>query len=233
MRNRHGFTDQSLRTLGASLERGREAVSAIMAVAPYVMGSSRRRPSSSALTRVTSIGPLWIGVGVAAGLASMMLNHRRHRTRLDGQDRRQLRDVMITDVHTIEPGATVVEAAEYMRQKNVGVLPVVEDGEIVGVITDRDLVVRALAQHERDLTTMRVRDCATKNPILAKASWTPERALLIMADQQIGRLPVVDDQGHLVGMVTLSSLALRSRKPDETLAAAKQVSLRSARDEAA
>jgi CBS domain-containing protein len=233
MRNQHGFTDQSLRNIGAGLEWGRDAINAIVAATPCVMGSSRRRTANTVLTRVTSSAPLWIGVGLAAGLASLMLNHRRHRGRVDGQNRLRLSDVMITDVHTIESDATVVEAAEYMRQMNVGVLPVVEDGQIVGVITDRDLVVRALAQRDRDPTTMRVRDCATKNPILAKASWTAERALLIMADQQIGRLPVVDDQDHLVGMVTLSSLALRSRKPDETLAAAKQVSLRSARDEAA
>jgi CBS-domain-containing membrane protein len=68
---------------------------------------------------------------------------------------------------------------------------------------------------------------------VARDDWTPERALLVMAEQQIGRLPVVDERGQLAGMVTLSSLALRSQRPDETLAAARKVSLRSAREDAA
>jgi CBS domain-containing protein len=176
---------------------------------------------------------LWIGAGLLVGVVSLVLSSRRQRESLDGQDRRRLRDVMITDVHAIEPDTTVVEAAEQMRQKNVGVLPIVDNDQVIGVITDRDLVVRVLAKRGADPATIRAVDCATKTPILAKPDWTPERALLVMAEQQIGRLPVVDDGGRLIGMVTLSSLALRSQKPDETLAAARKVSLRSAREDAA
>jgi CBS domain-containing protein len=140
---------------------------------------------------------------------------------------------MVSDVHTLHPDATVLEAAQSMRQKNVGVLPITDAGQVIGVVTDRDLVVRVLAKAGMDPAAVRVRECATANPVVARDDWTPERALLVMAEQQIGRLPVVDERGRLAGMVTLSSLALRSQRPDETLAAARKVSLRSAREDAA
>jgi CBS domain-containing protein len=188
--------------------------------------------SPKGASRLATLAPVCIGsAGLAVGVASLVLTSLRHRKSLGDPDAR-LRDVMIADVHTIEPGATVVEAAEQMRQNNVGALPIVEAGQIVGVITDRDLVVRVLAKRGVDPSTIRVMDCATRNPVVAREDWRPERALLVMAEHQIGRLPVVDGQGHLAGMVTLSSLARRSRKPDETLAAARKVSLRSARDAA-
>lgn len=224
MLTHHGIADQTLSAIEAGLGKGREALSTIMSSAPAIGVTRRRAPSR---------GLLWIGAGLLVGVVSLVLSSRRQRESLDGQDRRRLRDVMITDVHAIEPDTTVVEAAEQMRQNNVGVLPIVDNDQVIGVITDRDLVVRVLAKRGADPATIRAVDCATKTPILAKPDWTPERALLIMAEQQIGRLPVVDDGGRLIGMVTLSSLALRSQKPDETLAAARKVSLRSAREDAA
>jgi CBS domain-containing protein len=57
----------------------------------------------------------------------------------------KIRDVMVRDVIAVDPSASLAEAAQLMRQANVGILPVVEDGQVCGVITDRDLVVRALA----------------------------------------------------------------------------------------
>lgn len=219
------IADQTLSAIGARLEKGRDALSTFVSSTPGAMGIARRHAPSRA--------PLWIGAGLLMGVASIVLSSRRQRESLDGAGRCRLRDVMITEVQTIEPDTTVVEAAEQMRLKNVGVLPIVENDHVIGVITDRDLVIRVLAKRGADPATIRVVDCATKNPMVARADWTPERALLVMADQQIGRLPVVDDTGRLIGMVTLSSLALRSQKPEETLAAARKVSLRSAREDAA
>ena len=219
------IADHTLRAIETGLGTGRQVIEGLVSGASHGPRRSRRR------------GPdrwsLWMGAGLMAGVAILLLGGRRRPALADGQSHRRLRDVMIADVHAIEADMTVIEAAEHMRQKNVGVLPIVENGQVIGVVTDRDLAIRVLAKHGVDPATMRVLECATKNPIVAKADWTPERALLVMAEQQIGRLPVVDERGHLTGMVTLSSLALRSQKPDETLAAAKKVSLRSAREEAA
>jgi CBS domain-containing protein len=142
----------------------------------------------------------------------------------------RIADVMVQDVVTIDASATLVEAAQRMREANVGVLPVLQDGVVRGVLTDRDLVVRAIAQ-EADPRTTRVGDCATVEPVMAHADWDADQALEVMARHQVGRLPVVDADARPVGIVTLSSLALRTREDDEALSAAKEVSRRSARGE--
>jgi CBS domain-containing protein len=138
----------------------------------------------------------------------------------------KIKDVMVQDVVAINPSASLAEAAELMRQANVGILPVVEDGQVCGVITDRDLVVRAIAIGA-DLTSTPVGECATGDPIVAHPDWNLDQAMAAMARAQIGRLPVIDDDNALAGIVTLGSLALRSNKDKQTLAAAKAVSRRS------
>src|ERR671936_125556 len=140
----------------------------------------------------------------------------------------KVEDVMVRDVVTIEPSATLYEAAERMRDANVGVLPVIEAGEVRGVLTDRDLVVRAMAGRADPFATT-VAQCATPEPRCARPDWDVDKALEVMAEEQVGRLPVLDEDDHLVGMVTLSSLSLRSRAEKQALGAAKQVARRSAK----
>lgn len=144
----------------------------------------------------------------------------------------KIRDVMVRDVVAIDPSASLTEAAQLMREANIGILPVVEDGQVCGVITDRDLVVRALAVGA-DLASTPVGECATGDPVVAHPDWDLDQAMDAMARAQIGRLPVIDDDNTLAGMVTLGSLALRSKKDKETLAAAKAVSRRSVKDDSA
>jgi CBS domain-containing protein len=138
----------------------------------------------------------------------------------------RVQDVMIHEVVTIDPRATLVDAAKHMREANVGILPVVDKGELCGVLTDRDIVVRAIAP-DIDLAATPVGDCATPDPLWVHPDWDVDQARAIMARAQIGRLPVIADDHRLVGIVTLSSLALRSQDDRETLKAAKQVSRRS------
>jgi len=138
----------------------------------------------------------------------------------------KIKDVMVQEVVTINPSASLAEAAQLMRQANVGILPVVEEGQVCGVITDRDLVVRAIAVGA-DLASTPVGECATGDPVVAHPDWNLDQAMEAMARAQIGRLPVIDDDNTLAGIVTLGSLALRSKKTKETLEAAKAVSSRS------
>ena len=144
------------------------------------------------------------------------------------QTERTVRDVMVQDVVTIEPSASLTDAARMMEEANVGMLPVVQDGRLVGVITDRDIVVRAVAQ-EADPASTAVGDCLSINAIIAEPAWSTERALQTMAQAQVGRLPVLDDDERLIGVVTLSSMAFRAPEKDEALEAAQEVSRRSAR----
>jgi CBS domain-containing protein len=122
----------------------------------------------------------------------------------------------------------LTQAAQRMRDANVGVLPVVDAGRLRGIVTDRDLVIRGMASGVEP-SSMRVSDVATHSLIAARADWGLQRAMDTMSSHQIGRLPVIDEHDRVVGMVTLSSLALRSAQQNEALYTAKEVSRRSAR----
>jgi CBS domain-containing protein len=143
-------------------------------------------------------------------------------------DGRTVHDVMIRDVVTVDPGTTLLEAAKKMRDANIGMLPVTEGGVVRGVVTDRDLVIRAMTEDVRP-SEARVSAYVSEPPQCAEADWTLEEAMEEMARQHVGRLPVVDSGGAVVGVVTLSSLALRSAKREETLDTAQEVARRSAR----
>jgi CBS domain-containing protein len=137
-------------------------------------------------------------------------------------------DVMSENVVTIDSTASLVEAAQRMRDGNVGVLPMIENGRLRGVVTDRDLVVRGLARGA-DPRTTRVAECATDQPICARPEWSVDEAMKAMAGSRVGRLPVVDRQDRVIGVVTLGSLVLSSRHQSEALETAHAVSRRSAR----
>jgi CBS domain-containing protein len=145
-----------------------------------------------------------------------------------GRSERKVRDIMVDDVVSIEPAASLTDAARAMEDANVGMLPVVQDGKVLGVITDRDIVVRAVAR-EADPASTAVGDCLSINAIVAHPDWSTERAMQTMAQAQVGRLPVLDDDDQLVGVVTLSSMAFRAPDKNEALEAAQEVSRRSAK----
>ena len=169
------------------------------------------------------------GLGLAAAASVMLVPVLSRRLkRAAGRHGRKVRDVMIPDVLTVDGSATVLEAAQKMQTANVGVLPVVQDGVLHGLVTDRDLVVRAIARGA-DPGTTKVTECATRDIVCARPDSTIDEAREVMADYQVGRLPVVDERNRVIGIVTLGSLALRSRGGDETLRAATEVSRRSAR----
>jgi hypothetical protein len=96
------------------------------------------------------------------------------------------------------------------------------------MVTDRDLVVRARGDAVAPGATS-IGDFLTDRILTARPDWTTDQAMRAMAEAQVGRLPVVDDRGTVVGVVTLSSLVLRSRDQEAVLEVAKEVARRSAR----
>jgi CBS domain-containing protein len=147
---------------------------------------------------------------------------------MNQSENRTVRDVMIQDVVTIDASATLLEAAERMRDANVGMLPVMENDALRGIVTDRDLVIRAMTRDVRP-SDARVGECLSEPPRCAEPGWSLDDAMAEMARQQVGRLPVVDPDGGVIGVVTLSSLALRSPSQQEALETAQEVSRRSAK----
>jgi CBS domain-containing protein len=116
-------------------------------------------------------------------------------------------EIMTKRVDSVSPSQPLVDAAKRMRDDDIGALPVIEDGKLVGMITDRDIVVRAVAE-KVELARARVRDAmSTTNVIHCRRDDTVEEASRKMAEAQVRRLPVLDDHEHVVGIVSLADLA--------------------------
>lgn len=123
------------------------------------------------------------------------------------------KDVMTREPATLGPEATLGEAATLMRQEDCGSIPIVEDGRLVGIVTDRDIVVRAVAAG-KDPKATRVSEVMSADPVCITPDTDVDEAARIMADRQIRRLPVVDD-GKLVGILVIGQIA--RKEPDEEL----------------
>jgi CBS domain-containing protein len=167
-------------------------------------------------------------LSVLLGVLIAVLGRRRLPTAGVVFPKGKVKEIMVSDPLTVEASAPVADVARRMRDANVGMLAIVDAGRLCGVITDRDLVVRSVAVGA-DPTAVRVGDIATSDIVCAHPGWTVEKAMRVMAANQVGRLPVVDDRQQLLGVVTLSSLALRSGKAAHTMDAARRVAQRSAK----
>jgi CBS domain-containing protein len=116
-----------------------------------------------------------------------------------------IKEVMTRDVRACEPNATVAEAAKVMAQEDVGPVPIVEDGRLVGIVTDRDIVVRVVAEgRDPDATT--VREIASTELVTVSPDDALDDALNRLAERQVRRLPVVEGD-RLVGIVAQADIA--------------------------
>jgi CBS domain-containing protein len=120
----------------------------------------------------------------------------------------KISEMMNTDVQTISPDASIREAAQEMRDGDFGLLPVGEGDNLLGVITDRDIAIRAVAEGKDPATP--VRDAMSEGVICAHEDDSVEEAAQIMSDNQIRRLPIVDADNQLVGIVSLGDFAVES-----------------------
>jgi CBS domain-containing protein len=120
-------------------------------------------------------------------------------------------EVMTRGVESISPAVTLDQAAKKMRTHNVGILPVVEDEQILGVITDRDIVLRAVSEGMRPCMT-RVRDVMTPKAITCTENQSLTEAALVMERRLVHRLIVVDKDQKLAGIVSLSDVAAKTHK---------------------
>lgn len=118
----------------------------------------------------------------------------------------RVKDVMKSPVYVIEPGASVVTAANKMRDTNIGSLPVGEGADLLGMITDRDIVVRCVADgidcHKRT-----VRDVMSSELLACFDDQPVEEARQLMTEYRVRRLPVLDQKQRLVGIVSFDDLS--------------------------
>lgn len=121
----------------------------------------------------------------------------------------RIRDIMSTHVQQIRSDASVSEAADMMRNFDVGILPVLEGNRVVGIVTDRDIVIRTVAAG-LDPDETNVKDVMTSDVLCCSFDDDIETAARLMEDNQIRRLIVLNDQELVVGIVSLGDLAVKS-----------------------
>lgn len=135
----------------------------------------------------------------------------------------QVKDIMSTKIISISPNESATVAARLFSRYNIGALPVCgKEGRLRGMITDRDIVLRCVAS-EDDPNSTKVSEIMTRRVISVSADESVQRASEIMAREQIRRLPVEDD-GKLIGMLSLGDLAKGQNCSMEAAAALSEIS---------
>lgn len=119
----------------------------------------------------------------------------------------KVKDIMTKDPASVAPEATLGEVATLMKQEDCGSIPVVQDGKLVGIVTDRDIVIRAIAAG-KDPKATGVSEVMSADPIHVAPDDDVREAQRIMAERQVRRLPVVSD-GQLRGIVVIGQIARR------------------------
>lgn len=134
----------------------------------------------------------------------------------------KVKDIMTKSVAYINPASNIVEAAQLMQKHNVGSIPVMDQNGILGIVTDRDIVVRNIA-HGKDPHTTPVRDVMTSQVATVSPDMDIRDVSSLMAQQQIRRVPVVENN-KLVGMVSIGDLATNRWADTEAAEALTEIS---------
>ncbi|EQB90071.1 CBS domain-containing protein [Clostridium punense] len=132
----------------------------------------------------------------------------------------RINDIMTKDVIKVDVQSNVQDVAKILREHNIGSVPVCRDNKVVGIITDRDIVIRAIADGNTSLTAG---DIMTSNPVTCTSNTNVEDVSRIMSERQIRRIPIVDNSS-LVGMVALGDLAVEERSDRKAGEALKEIS---------
>jgi len=136
--------------------------------------------------------------------------------------RMRCREIMTKTVRTAARDMSLSEAAALMRDGDMGAVPVVDDGKLVGIVTDRDIVVRAVAEG-KDAAT-HVGDVMTTELFTVTPDDFVFEAIRLMGDKQIRRVPVIDNNGALVGIIAIADVALETEDEREIAETMEEIS---------
>jgi CBS domain-containing protein len=127
--------------------------------------------------------------------------------------RTKVHELMTERPRAVTPDTLVSEAAQLMKSEDVGALPVLDGDQLAGIVTDRDIVLRAVAS-EKDPKGMPVREVASREVTTIGPDDSLSDALELMARAQVRRVPVVDEGNRLVGMLAQADVALQAKEKD-------------------
>lgn len=136
------------------------------------------------------------------------------------------RDVMTADPVCCLGNETVDKAAQVMKNEDVGPVPVVESresGRLIGIVTDRDLALKVVAPG-RDSRSTKIEEVMTRNPMACHAEDDLQMALNAMAEYQVRRIPVVDRDNVIVGIIAQADVATRAENPRQTAQVVEEIS---------
>ena len=125
----------------------------------------------------------------------------------------KVREAMTERPRCVTPDTSVRQLAEVMEADDIGAVPVLEDERLSGMVTDRDIVIRAIAKG-KDPTGMPVREIFSREVVTVGPDDDLSTALSLMAEHQVRRLPVVDEDNRLVGIVSQADVALEAKEKD-------------------
>ena len=134
----------------------------------------------------------------------------------------KVKDLMSTNISVVDISTPVSEVAKTMKTENIGSVPVCKNGKVVGIVTDRDIVIREIAEG-KNIVASKAEDVMTKDVSTVSSSSDIHEAAQLMSDRQIRRLPVVDN-GNLVGMLAIGDIAVRNKLVDNAGEALGQIS---------
>ena len=117
-----------------------------------------------------------------------------------------VKELMSSTPRTVSADQTIVDAARAMRDENVGLVPVVDGERLVGTVTDRDITIRVVAE-QQDPASTRMQEIASTDLVTVDPQQDLDEALRLMAQHQVRRLPVVEEDGRLVGIVAQADVA--------------------------
>ena len=117
-----------------------------------------------------------------------------------------VRDAMTTSPKTLASSATVVDAAKLMKTEDAGIVPIVDGDRVTGVLTDRDIAIKVVAEG-KDPHSTTIGDVASSNLVTVDPDQDLDEALRLMARHQVRRLPVVEEDGRLVGILAQADIA--------------------------
>jgi CBS domain-containing protein len=135
-------------------------------------------------------------------------------------------DIMSKNPACVTPDTTLVDAARLMKEENVGIVPVIESTgsrRLVGVVTDRDIAIRAVAEG-RDGVTTSVGSVMTSDVRTTTADDSVDDVMKLMGSEQVRRIPVVDDRGVLVGIISQADIVLDAKDDKRAEKTVEQIS---------
>lgn len=135
-------------------------------------------------------------------------------------------DIMTGEVVTSNPESTIMAVAQLMKEEDIGPVLIVDNEQsrtLVGIVTDRDIVLKVVAEG-RDPKTTRVGDVMSKKLVTCRADDDVEVAMQAMAQFQLRRIPVVEDNMRLVGIISQADVATRVDAPEKTAEVVKEIS---------